>query len=105
MSELSGQLLSVKLQNLAGESAGHNNESALNEIVFDNPTDNDVTDIKLLTVKSNFAWAILDNGPGIQNINNLWGSGKGIKVKSGDKIGNKIAGELAGACFFQPKKV
>lgn len=105
MSELSGQLLSVRLQNLAGESAGHNNESAQCEITFDNPIDLNVKNIWFIFSLSNLCWAILDDGPGANNIENLWGTGDGIKIKTGDKIGNKIAGELASATFFEPDKL
>ena len=105
MSELTGQLLSVRLQNIAGEAAGHNNESAQCEITFDNPLDNSVMNILLIVSLSNLCWAILDDGPGLNNIENLWGQGEGIKIKTGDKIGNKIAGELASATFFEPDKL
>lgn len=105
MSELTGQLLSVRLQNLAGEAAGHNNESAQCEITFDNPLDINAKNILLIVCLSNLCWAILDDGPGAKNIENLWGQGEGIKIKSGDKIGNKIAGELASATFFEPDKL
>ena len=106
MSELTGQLLSVRLQNLAGEAAGHNNESAQCEITFDNPLDINAKNILLIVCLSNLCWAILDDGPGVNNIENLWGQGEGIKVKYGDdKIGNKIAGELASATFFEPDKL
>ena len=106
MSELTGQLLSVRLQNLAGEAAGHNNESAQCEITFDNPLDINAKNILLIVCLSNLCWAILDDGPGVNNIENLWGQGEGIKVKYGDdKIGNKIAGELASATFFEPDRL
>ena len=105
MSELTGQLLSVRLQNLAGEAAGHNNESAQCEITFDNPLDKNAMNILLIVCLSNLCWAILDDGPGVNNIENLWGQGEGIKIKTGDKIGNKIAGELASATFFEPDKL
>ena len=105
MSELTGQLLSVRLQNLAGEAAGHNNESAQCEITFDNLLDINAKNILLIVCLSNLCWAIIDDGPGAKNIENLWGQGEGIKIKSGDKIGNKIAGELASATFFEPDKL
>jgi hypothetical protein len=105
MSELSGQLLSVRLQNIAGEAAGHNNESAQCEITFDNSIDIEATNIALIVSTTNMCWAILDDGPGAKNIDNLWGSGEGMKVKSSDKIGNKIAGELAAGAFFEPDRL
>jgi hypothetical protein len=105
MSEITGQLLSTRLQQLAGEAAGHTNESAQYEITFDNPIDIEATNIKLIYSLENLCWAILDNGPGAKNIDNLWGTGEGIKIKNGDKIGNKIAGELAAATFFQPNRL
>jgi hypothetical protein len=101
MSKDFGQLLSVRIQNIADGADGHNNESALYETAFDNPLDVNATELTLLVSETNLAWAILDNGPGIQNIYNLWGTGEGIKIKSGDKIGNKIAGEFAACTFFQ----
>jgi len=101
MSEDFGQLLSVRIQNIADGADGHNNESALYETAFDNPLDVNATELTLVVSETNLAWAILDNGPGIQNIYNLWGTGEGIKIKSGDKIGNKIAGEFAACTFFQ----
>jgi hypothetical protein len=104
MSELSSQLLSTRIQQLAGEAAGHNNESAHYEITFDNPLDVNADKIILFICPSKLCWAILDNGPGIRNIENLWGTGEGLKVKTGDKIGNKIAGELAASTFFQADK-
>ena len=105
MTEITGQLLSTRLQQLAGESAGHTNESAQYEITFDNPVDIEANNIKLICCPENLCWAILDDGPGAQNIENLWGTGEGMKIKSGDKIGNKIAGELAAATFFEPKRL
>ena len=71
MSELTGQLLSVRLQNLAGEAAGHNNESAQCEITFDNPLDINAKNILLIVCLSNLCWAIIDDGPGAKNIENL----------------------------------
>ena len=48
MDESTGQLLSTRINNLAGEAAGHNNETAHNEITFDNPTDVNASDVKML---------------------------------------------------------
>jgi hypothetical protein len=104
MSELARQLLSTKLNQVAGESAGHNNESAIYEILFDNEIDVDAKRISLLVCPENLCWAILENGPGIENINNLWGAGDGVKIKNGDKIGRKLSGEFAAAAFFEPNK-
>ena len=101
MDESTGQLLSTRINNLAGEAAGHNNETAHNEITFDNPIDVDAENIKFIFSKSKNAFAILDNGPGIENIWHLLGEGDGLKIKTGGKIGNKIAGELASGTFFQ----
>lgn len=105
MTEITGQLLSTRLQQLAGESAGHTNESAQYEITFDNPIDIDANNIQLIYCLENLCWAILDDGPGIENIDNLWGTGDRLKIKDGDKIGNKVAGELASATFFSPSRV
>ena len=105
MPELSGQLFSTKVQNLADGSAGHNNESTQNEITWDNPIDVGATNIDLITCKENLCWAILDNGPGMTNIENLTGAGKGTKIKSLDKIGNKIQGEFASAIFYEPTEL
>ena len=106
MSELTGQLLSTRIQQLAGEAAGHNNETAHNEITFDNPIDVSIApnNIMLLISEEKSCFAILDNGPGIKNIEHLFGTGDGLKIKTGGKIGNKIAGELASATFFQADK-
>jgi hypothetical protein len=104
MSELARQLLSTKLNQVAGESAGHNNESAIYEIAFDNEIDVDAKRILLLVCLTNLCWAILENGPGIENINNLWGAGDGIKIKNGNKIGNKLSGEFAAAAFLEANK-
>jgi hypothetical protein len=104
MSELARQLLSTKLNQVAGESAGHNNESAIYEILFDNEIDVDAKRISLLVCPENLCWAILENGPGIENINNLWGAGDGVKIKNGNKIGRKLSGEFAAAAFFEPNK-
>ena len=101
MDESTGQLLSTRINNLAGEAAGHNNETAHNEITFDNPTDVNASDVKMLISEINSAFAILDNGPGIENIWHLLGEGDGLKIKTGGKIGSKIAGELASGTFFQ----
>ena len=101
MDEQSGQLTSTRINQLAGESAGHNNETAHNEATFDNPLDVDATEIDVIKSDSNKCFAILDNGPGIPNIWHLFGEGEGLKIKTGGKIGNKIAGELAAGTFFQ----
>jgi hypothetical protein len=103
MSELARQLLSTKLNQVAGESAGHNNESAIYEII-DNEIDINAKQILLLVCLTNLCWAILENGPGIENINNLWGAGDGVKIKNGDKIGNKLSGEFAAAAFLEANK-
>ena len=104
MTERTGQLLSTRIQNLAGEAAGHNYETAHNEITFDNPLDVGSSSINLLISRVNSCFCILDNGPGIPNIWHLLGEGEGLKIKSGRKIGNKIAGELASGTFFQADK-
>ena len=104
MAKQSGQLFSTRINQLAGESAGHNNETAFNEIVGDNPLDVGATEICVLTNRTNKCFAILDNGPGIPNIWHLFGEGDGLKIKTGGKIGNKIAGELAAGTFFQPDR-
>ena len=104
MDEQSGQLTSTRINQLAGESAGHNNETAHNEATFDNPLDVDATEIDVIKSDSNKCFAILDNGPGIPNIWHLFGEGEGLKIKTGGKIGNKIAGELAAGTFFQPDR-
>jgi hypothetical protein len=104
MTERTGQLLSTRIQNLAGEAAGHNYETAHNEITFDNPLDVGSNSINLFISKENSCFGILDNGPGIENIWHLLGEGEGLKIKSGGKIGNKIAGELASGTFFQADK-
>jgi hypothetical protein len=101
MDEQSGQLTSTRINQLAGESAGHTNETAHNEVTFDNPTDVGSTETCLLKSDTNLCFAILDNGPGIPNIWHLFGEGEGLKIKTGGKIGNKIAGELAAGTFFQ----
>ena len=105
MSDIDGQLLSTRLQNFAGEAACHNNESAQCEISGDNPWDIGANNVKLFSSSSNLCWAILDDGPGAANIQHLWGTGDGLKIKSKDKIGSKIAGELASATFFEPDKL
>ena len=48
MDEQSGQLTSTRINQLAGESAGHNNETAHNEATFDNPLDVDATEIDVI---------------------------------------------------------
>ena len=109
MSELEEQLLSTRLNQVYDQSAGHNDETASNEIVFDNPLDENAKNIILISSSNTMidnklicAWAILDDGPGVENINHLWGSGKGLKIKNSDKIGNKIAGAFAAAGYFNP---
>ena len=104
MDEQSGQLFSTRINQLAGESAGHNNETAFNEIVGDNPLDVNATKIYMFKSDIYKCFAILDNGPGIPNIWHLFGEGEGLKIKTGGKIGNKIAGELAAGTFFQPDR-
>jgi hypothetical protein len=101
MDEQSGQLFSTRINQLAGEAAGHNNETAHNEVTFDAPLDVDATKIWLLESDTNICFAILDNGPGIPNIWHLLGEGVGLKIKKRGKIGSKIAGELAAGTFFQ----
>ena len=101
MDESTGQLLSTRINNLAGEAAGHNNETAHNEITFDNPIDVDAANVIMIISETNSAFAILDNGPGIENIWHILGEGDGLKIKTGGKIGSKIAGELASGTFFQ----
>ena len=105
MSELNGQLFSTKVQNLADGAAGHNNESTQNEITWDNPIDVGATNITLITCNENLCWAILDDGPGMPNIQNLTGTGKGMKIKTSDKIGNKIQGEFASAIYYEPTEL
>ena len=105
MDEQSGQLFSTRINQLAGESAGHNNETAHNEVTFDAPIDVDATKIYMLKSDTNKCFAILDNGPGIPNIWHLFGEGEGLKIKKRGKIGNKIAGELAAGTFFQADRV
>jgi hypothetical protein len=34
----------------------------------------------------------------------LWGAGDGVKIKSGNKIGNKLSGEFAAAAFLEANK-
>jgi hypothetical protein len=104
MSELSGQLLATRIQNLAGEAAGHSYESALCEYI-DNSMDIGATNINLFYSIENLCWLYLDNGSGAENIENLWGTGTGLKIKSIEKIGNKISGELASGMFFEPDKL
>lgn len=104
MSEISGQLLSTRIQNLAGDAAGHSYESALCEFI-DNSIDIGATNINLMYSIENYCWAYLDDGTGAENIENLWGTGNGLKIKSIEKIGNKISGELASGMFFEPDKL
>ena len=101
MNQTTGQLLSTRINQLAGEGAGHNNETAHYEMTFDNPLDVGATKICMLINETKLCFAVLDNGPGIGNIWHLFGEGDGLKIKSGGKIGSKIAGELAAGTFFQ----
>jgi len=104
MSEISGQLLSTKIQRVAGEAAGHNNESALYECAFDNPKDVGAKNISIFVSKTNACWCVLDDGPGIANIEHLLGTGEGLKIKTGKKIGNKLSGEFDAGVFFQASR-
>jgi len=104
MDKQSGQLFSTRINQLTDGSAGHTNETAFYEIVGDNPNDVGSTETCWLKTDTNTSFAILDNGPGIPNIWHLLGEGEGLKIKTGGKIGNKIAGELAAGTFFQPDR-
>ena len=104
MSEISGQLLSTKIQRVAGEAAGHNNESALYECAFDNPKDVGAKNISIFVSKLNACWCVLDDGPGIVNIEHILGTGEGLKIKTGKKIGNKLSGEFDAGVFFQASR-
>ena len=104
MSELSGQLLSTRIQQLADDAAGHTIESSLYELI-DNELDIGSQNIYLLLSRDNLCWAIFGDGPGAKNIETLWGCGKGLKIKSNNKIGNKISGELASAIFLKPNRL
>jgi hypothetical protein len=104
MSELSGQLLSTKIQQTADGGSGHTFETALNELI-DNEIDIGANKINLIFSKSNLCWAILGDGPGAANIDNLWGCGTGMKIKSDEKIGTRISGEFASAIFFNPNTI
>ena len=53
MDEQSGQLTSTRINQLAGESAGHTNETAFNEIVCDNPLDEDASEICVIKSDTN----------------------------------------------------
>ena len=112
MSEIEDQLLSVRLNSVYDKSAGHNDETAFNEIGGDNPTDEGAKNIILFDSpcftdgdRCVSAFAILDDGPGLKNINHLWGTGKGLKIKSSDKIGSKISGALAAVGYFNPDNI
>ena len=105
MSDNFKQLISVRIQNIADGADGHNNESALYETAFDNPLDVNASNLTILVSEEKLTWCILDNGPGIPNIYHLWGTGAGIKIKSGDKIGTKIAGEFSSCIYFQPDRI
>jgi len=104
MSELSGQLLSTRIQQLADDAAGHTIESSLYELI-DNELDIGSQNIYILLCRENLCWAIFGDGPGAKNIETLWGCGKGLKIKSNNKIGNKISGELASAIFLKPNRL
>ena len=104
MSELSGQLLSTRIQQLADDATGHTIESSIYELI-DNEIDIGSNNIYILLSCENLCWAIFGDGPGAKNIETLWGCGKGLKIKSNNKIGNKISGELASAIFFKPNRL
>jgi hypothetical protein len=104
MSELSGQLLSTRIQQLADDAAGHTIESSVYELI-DNELDIGSSNIYLLLSRENLCWAIFGDGPGAKNIETLWGCGKGLKIKSNEKIGNKISGELASAIYLKPNRL
>jgi hypothetical protein len=104
MSEISGQLISTKIQQTADGGSGHTFETALNELI-DNEIDIGANLIYLIYSKSNLCWAILGDGPGASNIDNLWGCGTGMKIKSDEKIGTRISGEFASAIFFNPNTI
>lgn len=104
MSELSGQLLSTRIQQLADDAAGHTIESSIYELI-DNELDIGSQNIYILLSRENLCWAIFGDGPGAENIETLWGCGKGLKIKSNNKIGNKISGELASAIFLKPNRL
>lgn len=104
MSELSGQLLSTRIQQLADDAAGHTIESSIYELI-DNELDIGSQNIYILLSRENLCWAIFGDGPGAKNIETLWGCGKGLKIKSNNKIGNKISGELASAIFLKPNRL
>lgn len=104
MSELSGQLLSTRIQQLADDAAGHTIESSIYELI-DNELDIGSQNIFILLCRENLCWAIFGDGPGAKNIETLWGCGKGLKIKSNNKIGNKISGELASAIFLKPNRL
>jgi hypothetical protein len=104
MSELSGQLISTKIQQTADGGSGHTFETALNELI-DNEIDIGANKINLIFSKTNLCWAILGDGPGASNIDNLWGCGSGMKIKSDEKIGTRISGEFASAIFFNPNTI
>lgn len=104
MSELSGQLLSTRIQQLADDAAGHTIESSIYELI-DNELDIGSQNIYIILSSEKLCWAIFGDGPGAKNIETLWGCGKGLKIKSNNKIGNKISGELASAIFLKPNRL
>ena len=105
MSELDKQPFSVRFNQVIGGSAGHTMDTALSEIGLDNASDAEATELLIIDSPSKSSFCLLDNGTGIQNINNILGCGKGIKIKSSDKIGCKIAGELAAIGYFKSDKL
>jgi hypothetical protein len=105
MSELGKQLFSVRFNQVIGGSAGHSMNTALSETGMDNAYDVDATELIIINSPSKSSFALLDNGTGIENINNILGCGKGMKIKSSDKIGCKIAGELASIGYFNSDKL
>ena len=105
MSELDKQPFSVRFNQVIGGSAGHTIETALSEIGLDNSCDAEATNFTIINCPSKSSFALLDNGKGIQNINNILGCGSGIKIKSADKIGCKIAGELASIGYLKSNQL
>ena len=100
-----GQLLSTKIQSFEDKSAGHTNETAICETLFDNPRDVGAKNFALFTSPLNKCWATLNDGEGIQNIANIIGCGDGIRIKGDGKIGNKLQGEFAAIYFFKPQRI
>jgi hypothetical protein len=98
------QLLSTRINQFEDESGGHNNETAVSEL-SDNQWDACATETDLFLSTENKCWAMLNNGEGVKNIANIIGCGDGMKVKSSQKIGNKIQGEFASIYFFKPYRV